>query len=144
MSSKKLTQDEKNLIRRYLIWCYKTTKEDLDRIDRYFTQLLVDDAIIKDLKSSKEFQGAKSNCKDFKKLVNEFVSYRDKKEEKVLNQKFSNIKEKTFKAEYLYLQKRFAGIQKAIRKFLGPQELVKITNLYEQEMTQRILAAREH
>ena len=33
MSKKRqFTQNEKNLIRRYLVWCYKTTKEELDKI----------------------------------------------------------------------------------------------------------------
>lgn len=42
MKKVKISYSQENLIRSYLIWCYKTTKEDLDRIDRYFTQVLVD------------------------------------------------------------------------------------------------------
>ena len=144
MQKKKLTQNQKNLMRRYLTWCYKTTKEDLDRIDRYFTQLVVDDFIIKDLKASQEFCSKKNEFKDFQKLVEDFVVYRDKKEARVLKEKFSDTKRKKLHSAYLYLQKRFLGIQKSIRQFLGASELAKITKLYEEEMTSRIFQAREH
>lgn len=33
---------EKSLTKRYLFWLYKTTRDELDRIDRKFTQLEVD------------------------------------------------------------------------------------------------------
>jgi len=46
--------DQKNLIRSYLVWCYKTTKEDLDKIDRYFTQNHVDNFILSRLKKLNE------------------------------------------------------------------------------------------
>jgi len=48
------------------------------------------------------------------------------------------------KPEYQYLQARFSAIEKAICRFLGVKELEKIRALYEKEMMQRILQAREH
>jgi len=36
------------------------------------------------------------------------------------------------------------AIEKTIKYFLGDKELEKINHLYEQEMTKRILEAREH
>ncbi|MBF0483266.1 MAG: hypothetical protein HQL25_01030 [Candidatus Omnitrophica bacterium] len=139
---KKLDQNQKNLIRRYLIWCYKTTKEDLDRIDRYFTQLLVDDHMLEQLHSSREFKNL--DLKEFHKLVEDFEDYRDKKEVKVVEQKFLDKDKKILQPQYLYLQKRFQAIEKVIGHFLGKAELKKITLAYEQEMTKRILEAREH
>jgi len=47
---------EKNLLRRYLIWCYKTTKEELDKVDRYFTQDVADAYILKCLRSGKDYR----------------------------------------------------------------------------------------
>ncbi|MBF0479238.1 MAG: hypothetical protein HQL26_07115 [Candidatus Omnitrophica bacterium] len=139
---KSLDSNQKNLTRRYLSWCYKTTKEDLDRIDRYFTQLTVDDFILNKLRGSKEFKVSAN--KDFAKLVNDFGDYRNKKEERVLAQKFENQARKVLQPQYLYLQKRFQAIEAAIVHFLGDKELKKIIDAYEREMTTRILQSREH
>jgi len=48
------------------------------------------------------------------------------------------------KLDYLYLKNRLTAIEKAIKHFLGPGQMKHIRLLYEQEMTQRILTAREH
>ncbi len=134
---KKLTENEKNLVRRYLTWCYKTTKEELDKVDRYFTQLLADDFILKELKKFEGSQAYQERIKDFKQ-------YRDKKEENVVKKKFINATRKELQPDYQYRQKRFLAIEKAIVHFLGQEGLKEITALYEQEMTHRILHAREH
>ncbi len=138
-----LTKPQKNLTRRYLLWCYKTTKEDLDRIDRYFTQLKVDAFMLANLSKAKEFKGGKQD-KAYQKKVGDFKKYMEGKESRVLAQKFKDPEKKILKPEYLYLQRRLAAIEKAIVHFLGKKELSVIEEMYEEEMTLRILEARAH
>jgi len=138
--SKKFTQSEKNLIRRYLIWFYKDTKESLDKIDRYFTQKHADVLVGKHLKSVKEYK----RDLDYKKLVDGFFEYMKVKEAKALNKKYRDVGSKELNAEYVYLQNRVAAVESAITRLLGQKELKTIRSLYEEEMTRRILSAREH
>lgn len=137
-----LTQNENNLIRRYLIWCYKTTKEDLDHIDRYYTQYMADQYILSQLKKEKTI--GKENVNGYKSQVKDFEAYLNKKKTNVDSQKFLDKDKKQIKSEYQYLKNRFRAIEKAICHFLSRKELAKIERLYEEEMTQRILSAREH
>jgi len=136
-------QNERNLTRRYLVWCYKTTKEELDKIDRYFTQLDVDVSILKQLRNTQDYRNA-NDSKEYKVLVDQFQTYMRKKEGNVIKQKFKNADRVELNPEYQYLFHRFAAIEQAIIEFLGKKELDNICDLYEQEMTHRILLAREH
>ena len=140
MKSLKLTPNELLLIRRYLIWCYKTTKEDLDRVDRYYTQIKADKFILENLRTSAEYK----KRKDYKKLVEDFEQYMKTKKANVDQKKFGDVLKGEVSVEYLYLKQRFAAIESAILHFLGKKDLQDITLLYENEMTQRILQAREH
>ena len=135
MHKHRLSLKEKALIRRYLIWCYKTTKEDLDRIDRYYTQNLVDHFILDEFKKGSA---------PFLKQIDEFKKYLNQKLIKADQKKFSDKAAGKLTSEYQYLQKRFVAIEKSIKHFLGVKELGAIRNLYEEEMTERILQAREH
>lgn len=47
------TQSHKDLIRRYLLWAFKTTKESFERIERKTTQLMVDEYILERIKSGR-------------------------------------------------------------------------------------------
>ena len=138
-----LTKKEKDLIRRYLIWCYKTTKEELDKVDRYFTQLKADGFVLQSLRKTKGYRSSDGN-KAYKDMVDQFQVYMKKKEENVLKKRFKDGRHQTLNPDYQYLKNRFAAIEGAIRHFLGAGELRKIQLLYEQEMTGRILQAREH
>ena len=69
-----LTQREKDLIRRYLVWCYTTTKESLDKIDRYFIQYKVDSVLLDEFKRGKDYASSSADG-DYKKLVREFEQY---------------------------------------------------------------------
>lgn len=143
MTVKRLSADQKNLIRRYLIWCYKTTKESLDRVDRKFTQLAVDYFIKEELKSDlagRVFVGDK----DCAKKIAEFEAYIAEKEKGLGTSKFKDEKKGIYDPQYWYWQARLKGIKKAIKHFLGPTEIKVIEDLYEQEMTRRILESREH
>ena len=137
------TPAEKRLIRRYLIWCYKTTKEELERTDRKFTQLEVDEFILDDLlKTRSSIQGPMRE--QYWQEIEKFEEYKNKKQEEALTQKFFDQTKRIPQANYLYLKNRLRAIEKAIVSFLGKKELTRIELLYEEEMTQRILQAREH
>jgi len=131
---------EKNLTRRYLIWCYKATKEELDWIDRKFTQLKVDYFILKQLNSS-QYRGS---VHDVRPLIKEFEEYIAKKEKNAMKVKFVSGKSRKVTSRYQYLEARLIAIEKAIGHFLGKKDLKIIRGLYEAEMTTRILQSREH
>ena len=128
---------DKLLIKRYLIWCFKTTKEDLDRVDRYFTQNTVDQYMLDHMYADQE-------CEAIKDKVDDFAHYMEVKTSKANAQKFVDEQKKEIHPDYLYLQKRFEAIVAAIKHFLGDEALTEIVNSYEEEFTRRIWEAREH
>ena len=138
-----MNSNEKNLIRRYLVWCYKDAKEALDKVDRYFTQDAADNFVFTKLKEGSDYTSAKGDPA-YKKKVDDFALYMDKKQQNVLKKKFTDSAKGSLQPEYQYLQNRFSAIEDAITHFLGAKELTKICSLYEEEMTLRILQAREH
>lgn len=99
---------EQKLIRRYLVWCYKTTKESLDKIDRYYTQLQVDAFILQDLKKQR------SSDKDYQKFLKDFENYMAKKKENVDLQKYKDEKSKELRPDYIYLKNRFWLLKKRL------------------------------
>lgn len=131
------------LTKRYLIWCYKTTKESLDRIDRYYTQLEVDQFVLDCLNKSCRDKVLNQD-KEYKENILKFENYMTEKKTAVDEKKYKNESKNMLNSEYLYLQQRMSAIEKAIIRFLGKSELKKICGLYEEEMTRRILEAREH
>lgn len=136
-----LTQKEQDLIRRYLVWCYKTTKEELDKIDRYFTQAVVDDYLIERLKTSPEY---KARLTPFHKSVEDFIQYAREKKTKAEGKKFADSAQTVLHLDYQYLKARFEAIEQATCHFFDQKELERVAALYENEMTERILKAREH
>ena len=143
MRKKKITPEEKNLYRRYLIWCYKTTKEALERVDRKFTQLDVDFFLLKELGKAPELKDKIKEKKYHSKVV-AFQQYIKHKEKSAYVDKYEQGHKGDFKADYWYLAKRLDAVKKAIRSFLGGGELGRIEKAYEEEMIARILKAREH
>lgn len=136
-----LTQKEQDLVRRYLVWCYKTSKEELDKTDRYFTQAVVDDYLIDRLKN---FPGYKDRGTSFHKSVEDFVQYAREKKAMAEGKKFAGSTQKVLHPDYQYLKARVEAIEQAICHFFDQKELERIAVLYENEMTERILKAREH
>ena len=136
-----LAQKEQGLIRRYLVWCYKTTKEELDKIDRYFTQAVVDDYLIERLKTSPEY---KARATPFHKSVEDFIQYALEKKTKAEGRKFADSAQAVLHPDYQYLNARVTAIEQAICHFFDQKELERVAALYENEMTERILKAREH
>lgn len=139
----KITPEQKKLIRRYLLWCYKTTKEELDRIDRKSTQLQVDyfmkGEFLKALETS-----VLEDMRPYQAKVDEFTAYIAEKEKNLSAAKFSDKIREEWQPQYWYLVKRLDAIKKAVRYFLGDKILKSIEALYEREMTRRIMESREH
>ncbi len=130
-----LSLDHKNLVRRYLLWAFKTTKEGFERIERKTTQLSVDEFLLKELKRSPQTP---------KQSIEEFETYIRHKRADELKLKYQEGEGRGFHPQYLYLKERLAAIEKAVIHFLGAKELRVLRAQYEKEFTDRILQAREH
>jgi hypothetical protein len=135
--------DEKDVLalkKRYLLWLYKTTKEAFDRYERKFTQLEIDKFILEEV--SRECRQA--YLSDEREAIGEQVEamrvYVTEKENACLKLKYRG---KKINPEYLFLDIKLQALEKAIVKELGNEELRRIKNLYEQEMSERILHSRE-
>jgi hypothetical protein len=127
--------DRKNLKKRYLIWFYKTIRESLDKIERKFTQLEIDRQILKEMRAA-DAQG------NLKKYIDEFVLYIDKKESDGNILKYDDKGELT--PDYDHLKTKLEAIEKVIRREFGSSTLQEIRQMYEDEMTQRIVKSVEH
>ena len=127
-------QDLKNLKRRYLVWLYKTNKEALDKVERKFSQLEIDDFILKEIKRE-------DKARKLSSFIEDFQEYMRKKESDGLSLKYAG---KDLKPDYQFLVLKLKAIEKAIIKELGKKVLDEIKLLYEMEMTERILKSTEH
>ena len=132
----RLTADQRNLIKRYLLWCYKTTKEELDRTDRKFTQLQADHFILDFLMKSQRRKGSGKRARDHQAFINDFKRYIETKNKEA----YQGIRH----SRHGYEQQRLRAVETAIQSFLSAKDLKEIKSLYQAEMTRRILEAREH
>ncbi len=133
-------KDEKNLRIRYLTWLYKTTKEAFDCYERKFTQLEIDEFILKEME--KELKGSylPQEKKPLEKLVNDFRNYIAEKEKSCLRLKY---KGKKIEPEFIFLDVKLDAIEKAIVQELGKDGLEKLKAAYQQEMIKRILEEKQ-
>jgi len=129
---KSLTSAHKDLIRRYLLWAYKSTRESFERIERKTTQLMVDEYILGHFSKNKL------------DVPQEFKTYIADKRKDELKLKFADAGGKQLHPQYIYLKDRLAAIEAAIKYFLGSRELKRMSGLFEEEFTRRILEARDH
>lgn len=133
-------KDQKNLKIRYLTWLYKTTKEAFDRYERKFTQMEIDEFILKEME--KELKGSymPQEKKPLEKLVNDFRNYILEKEKACLRLKY---KGKKIDPEFIFLDVKLNAIEKAIVKESGQESLIRMKSAYYQEMTRRILEEKQ-
>ena len=122
-----------SLKKRYLIWFYKQVRESLDKVDRKFTQLEIDQYILEQMHKLDTNRAAKN-------YIEEFKVYVQNKEKDALGRKYNG---KELKPEYYFLQLKLQAIEKSIEKEFGKKGLEEIEALYEQEMIRRILQERE-
>ncbi|MCM8796288.1 MAG: hypothetical protein NC923_00150 [Candidatus Omnitrophica bacterium] len=126
--------DLKNLKKRYLVWLYKTTKEELDKIERKFTQLEIDRFLLREIIRM-------DSSRKLVKFISDFHNYICNKEKEAKEQKFLNNNE--INPEYNFLHLKLKAVEKAILKELGKDALKEIKLLYEMEMIERILKSTE-
>jgi len=136
-------QAHKDLIRRYLLWFFKTTKESFERIERKTTQLMVDEYVLKCIKTAAHKARVRGRG-EYDVLVKEFETYISTKQADEKKLKYLNGNEKSLHPQYVFLRNRLEAIESAIRHFLGEKELRSMRALYEKEFTDRILHARDH
>ncbi|MGD0336234.1 MAG: hypothetical protein ABSB18_03960 [Candidatus Omnitrophota bacterium] len=127
-------QELKSLKKRYLIWLYKATKEELDKIERKFTQVEIDNFLLKEI-NRLDTEGKVA------KFIADLETYIRTKEKEGNEQKFSG---KELKPQYIFLELKLKAVEKAIAKELGEDALKEIKLLYEMEMIERIIKSREH
>lgn len=124
----RLSQTHKDLIRRYLTWGYKSTKESFDRLERKTTQLMADKHILAALSKSSGPRG-----EGYDQEVQAFKEYvADKRQQKVPAGK------------HAYFRDRLKAVESAIVHFLGRRDLNAIKRAYEQEFTRRIWESKDH
>jgi hypothetical protein len=127
-------QDEKNLTRRYLTWLYKTTREAFDRVERKFTQTAVDKAILSRL----EKEGSSGKIEN---LIEDWKQYVRRKEHEGLDLKFDGAE---VRPEHRFNELKLEAIEEIILAEFGEKGLAEIKEMYEREMTERIMHARDH
>ncbi len=126
-----LNPSHKALIRRYLIWAYKSTKESFDRLERKATQLVADEHILSVLvKDTPSLDPSQASV--YMGLLEEFHQY-------ILKKKNTPVPQ----AQHVYLKNRLNAVESAIVKFLGNGELKKIRAGYEEEFVRRIWEAKD-
>jgi len=126
-------QGNLGLKKRYLVWFYKQVRESLDKVDRKFTQLEIDQYILEQMRKLDTNRAAKN-------YIEEFKVYIQNKEKDALGRKYNG---KELKPEYYFLQLKLQAIEKSIEKEFGKKGREEIEALYEQEMVRRILQERE-
>jgi hypothetical protein len=138
-----MKKDIRNLKKRYLIWLYKTTKEELDKIDRKFTQLEIDKIMLNDFKQAfKRYPAQMRDELDAK--LDKFRDYIQDKEMQANKLKFNSADVKELNADYIFLRVKLDSIKSTIKRLFGNKVLAAIQQMYEQQMTQRILRSDSH
>jgi hypothetical protein len=133
-------QDAINLKKRYLIWLYKTAKEAFDCYERKFTQLEIDQQLLKEIEAELKDSYMPDDKKEIEKAVNDYRNYIIEKEEACLKLKYKGDK---INPDFIFLDVKLNAIENIIKKELGDRALREIKESYEEEMLRRILTARE-
>jgi hypothetical protein len=132
MKKARLSPHHQNLVRRYLLWAYKSTRESFERIERRTTQLMVDEYLLGHFSRNKH------------EVPAAFRTYVENKRKDEIKFKYADASGKKLSPEYVYLRNRLAAIEAAAKHFLGARDAKRLQALFEEEYTRRILEAREH
>ncbi|MFH0877889.1 MAG: hypothetical protein V1863_06690 [Candidatus Omnitrophota bacterium] len=128
--------DSRALTKRYLLWLYKTTRDELDKIDRKFTQLDVDLQIQTMLakRAATMPKDLRGSLGPFLKEWQEYVFEKDSDA-----QKLKIGEDGRPNARYVFLRLKIEVISRLIRGHFGQQGLKEIKKRYEESCVQRIL-----
>lgn len=121
-------EDRLSLEKRYLLWLYKTTKDELDKIERKFTQLDID----RDLQKAMEKGGPA-----VKAFVDEWKVYVYEKE--TATQKIAFGADGSYDAKYLFLRVKLDAVEAVTARRFGKKTLSRFKKLYEDACAKRIL-----
>ncbi len=127
--------DRKNLKKRYLLWLYKSVKEEFDKIERKFTQLEVDKVLVAEMKALD-----KTNLAT--RFISDYQVYMRTKHDEGVKLKYRDAF--ALLPEYYFLEVKLKAVEKTIAKLLGQSTLRQIKALYERQMSERILRSTEH
>jgi len=116
---------------------YKTTKEELDRIDRKSTQIDVD-RFIADYFFKLSGRLSKKSCEALSPFFREWDEYIATKEKDAEDLKYVGPGE--LEAHYAFLHLKLQAVLSAARRFLGPKAIVEFQRLYEAKAIENILA----
>ncbi len=111
--------DQRSLYKRYLFWLYKTTKGELDKVDRKFTQLDIDRKIEKALNAKK---GISAQLKEWKEYI---IS----KESEALKSKFSS--DGSLDPGYRFLCLKLEAVEAITKKMFGARTLTEFKSFCE-------------
>lgn len=131
-------KDVKNLKFRYLLWFYKTAKEEFDGIERKFTQLEIDKKIIENMREKMRLlepelkNGLANYFKEFKKYISK----------KGYEGNALKFEKESLRPEYRFLTLKLKAIEEIIVRELGEDIKDEIKALYEEEMKKRILTSK--
>jgi len=128
--------DRMSLTKRYLFWLYKVTKDELDKIERKFTQMDIDRDIQRLLdKKTKGLDPALK--KGIQPHLDEWQEYIFQKESDAQKLKFDE--DGRLNASYLFLSLKLEAVTQIIRTRLGLRGYRQIQRLYEESLVKRIL-----
>lgn len=134
-----MLKDDKNDIRslrkRYLFWLYKTTKDELDKIERKFTQLAIDREIAGILKKKAQnlSPALKAVLEPFTRGWEEYIFQKESDARKL---KFA--KDGSLDANYLFLRLKLQAIERVTQKYCGTKGLARFKSFYEEAAMKRI------
>lgn len=124
------------LHKRYLLWLYKTVKDELEKIDRKFTQMDIDRKIQAKLIDACGLQDQKTR-KELEPFLQEWKEYIFSKESSAQKLKFTE--EGKVNPEYLFLRMKFEAVCEVTRALFGPEGLREFESLLEAVALERIL-----
>lgn len=137
MDFSNLSKNERaSLLKRYLLWLYKTTKDECDKIDRKFTQLDIDRNIERILEKS--VNACDPVLKQALLLqLGEWKSYIVGKEADAQRLKFDSSGQ--LDPHYAFLCLKKEAVERLIVTHFGQKGLCEIRDLYEESSMRKIL-----
>ncbi len=128
--------DQVSLSKRYLFWLYKTTRDELDKVDRKFMQLAVDNEIYKKLKKAVKRlgPGISGTLEAFLREWQEYIFQKDSDAQKL---KYSEDGKPNH--AYLSLRLKLEAIEAVVRGRFGKKQLLFYKELYEDAAYEVIL-----
>jgi hypothetical protein len=119
----------KSLMKRYLFWLFKTTRDELDKIDRKFTQLEVDRSM------QKVFLKKKGGA--LTPFIDEWGRYMAGKEADAKKLKFDDAG--GVLASYSFLRLKLKAIESVADRRFGPRLMRQFEKIYEDAAMKNIL-----